>query len=226
MSIPQYKKRISCVPPQLSPRYFDHHPDSSFLDVATYFTSSPAPHVADTTHQGDNPDDSRDGKHKRSHSNSDRIDGKRTLRAEELAGDVKSLTSHDDDLLTVEQLLGDSAGKTTKKVSLAVNDDLQKNSNTSQRFFPEESLSEIYRNPPPVPSASSGRRSQVPLVPFSTSKPQISPQSSLLLHSSPVLLQMYVFKIGCACVGVEGAVVRTTGSMEDILLCRKENIQR
>lgn len=45
------------------------------------------------------------------------------LRAEELAGDVKSLTSHDDDLLTVEQLLGDSAGKTTKKVSLAVNDD-------------------------------------------------------------------------------------------------------
>lgn len=48
----------------------------------------------------------------------------RTLRAEELAGDVEGLTSHNDDLLTVEQLLGDSAGQTTKEVSLAVNDDL------------------------------------------------------------------------------------------------------
>lgn len=48
----------------------------------------------------------------------------RTLRAEELAGDVEGLTSHNDDLLTVEQLLGDSAGQTTEEVSFAVDDDL------------------------------------------------------------------------------------------------------
>lgn len=48
----------------------------------------------------------------------------RTLRTEELAGDVEGLTSHDDDLLTVEQLLGDSAGQTTEEVSFAVDDDL------------------------------------------------------------------------------------------------------
>lgn len=53
---------------------------------------------------------------------SDRI--QRTLRAEELAGDVEGFTSHDDDLLAVEQLLSNSAGQATKKVSLAVNDDL------------------------------------------------------------------------------------------------------
>ena len=50
--------------------------------------------------------------------------GRRTLGAEELARDVESLTSHDDDLLAVEQLLGNSAGQATKEVSLAVNDDL------------------------------------------------------------------------------------------------------
>lgn len=48
----------------------------------------------------------------------------RTLRAEELAGDVKGLTSHNDDLLAVKQLLGDSAGQATKEVPLAVDDDL------------------------------------------------------------------------------------------------------
>jgi hypothetical protein len=34
----------------------------------------------------------------------------RTLRTEELSGDVQSLASHDDDLLAVEQLLGHGAG--------------------------------------------------------------------------------------------------------------------
>lgn len=48
--------------------------------------------------------------------------GGRTLCAEELAGDVQGLTSHDDDLLAVEQLLGDSAGKATEQVPLAVDD--------------------------------------------------------------------------------------------------------
>lgn len=48
--------------------------------------------------------------------------GERTLCAEELARDVKSLTSHDDDLLTVEELLGDGAGEATEQVALAVDD--------------------------------------------------------------------------------------------------------
>lgn len=54
----------------------------------------------------------------------------RTLRAEELAGDVEGLTSHNDDLLTVEQLLGDSAGQTTEEVSFAVDDDLFPNNSS------------------------------------------------------------------------------------------------
>jgi hypothetical protein len=48
--------------------------------------------------------------------------GERTLRAEELAGDVQGLASHDDDLLAVEQLLGDRGGQATEKVALAVDD--------------------------------------------------------------------------------------------------------
>jgi hypothetical protein len=48
--------------------------------------------------------------------------GERTLRAEELAGDVESLTSHDDDLLAIEELLGDGAGEATEQVALAVDD--------------------------------------------------------------------------------------------------------
>jgi hypothetical protein len=48
--------------------------------------------------------------------------GRRTLRAEELAGDVQGLASHNDDLLAVEQLLGDRGGQATEKVPLAVDD--------------------------------------------------------------------------------------------------------
>lgn len=48
----------------------------------------------------------------------------RTLRAEELAGDVEGLAADHNDLLAVEELLGDDAGKATKEVALAVNDDL------------------------------------------------------------------------------------------------------
>lgn len=55
----------------------------------------------------------------------------RTLRAEELAGDVEGLTSHNDDLLAVEQLLGNSAGQATQEVSLAVDDDLYKRHSVS-----------------------------------------------------------------------------------------------
>ena len=49
----------------------------------------------------------------------------RTLRAEELAGDVEGLAADDDDLLAVEELLGDDAGEATEEVALAVNDDLR-----------------------------------------------------------------------------------------------------
>lgn len=49
---------------------------------------------------------------------------KRTLGAEELSRDVEGLAADDDNLLAVQELLGDSAGQTTEQMSLAVNDDL------------------------------------------------------------------------------------------------------
>lgn len=52
------------------------------------------------------------------------VRGRRTLRAEELAGDVQGLASHNDDLLAVEQLLGDRGGQATEKVPAV--DDLDK----------------------------------------------------------------------------------------------------
>jgi hypothetical protein len=48
----------------------------------------------------------------------------RTLRAEELAGDVEGLAANNNNLLAVEELLGDDAGEATEEVALAVNDDL------------------------------------------------------------------------------------------------------
>jgi hypothetical protein len=48
----------------------------------------------------------------------------RTLRTEELSGDVQGLASHDDDLLAVEQLLGHGAGQPAKEVTLAIDRDL------------------------------------------------------------------------------------------------------
>lgn len=44
------------------------------------------------------------------------------LSAEELARDVESLAADNNDLLAVEELLGDNAGKTAEQVALAVND--------------------------------------------------------------------------------------------------------
>lgn len=51
------------------------------------------------------------------------MDG-RTLRTEELSGDVQGLAADDNDLLAAQHLLGNDAGKTAQKVALAVNDDL------------------------------------------------------------------------------------------------------
>jgi hypothetical protein len=48
----------------------------------------------------------------------------RTLRTEELSRDVEVLTAHNDNLLSVEQLLGHSTGQTTEKVALAIDGDL------------------------------------------------------------------------------------------------------
>jgi hypothetical protein len=48
--------------------------------------------------------------------------GVRTLGAEELARDVEGLASHNNDLLAVEELLGDGAGEATEQVALAVDD--------------------------------------------------------------------------------------------------------
>ena len=50
--------------------------------------------------------------------------GRLTLGSEELAGDVESLAAHNDQLLAVEQLLGDGAGKATEEVPFGVNHDL------------------------------------------------------------------------------------------------------
>ena len=44
----------------------------------------------------------------------------RTLRSEELAGDVELFAADDDDFLAVEQLFGDGAGQTAEEVAFAV----------------------------------------------------------------------------------------------------------
>jgi hypothetical protein len=51
------------------------------------------------------------------------VDG-RTLSAEELSRDVEGLAANNNDLLAVQELLGDSAGQATEQVTLSVNDDL------------------------------------------------------------------------------------------------------
>lgn len=48
----------------------------------------------------------------------------RTLRTEELSGDVEGLAADNNNLLATQQLLGNNAGKTAQKVALAVNDNL------------------------------------------------------------------------------------------------------
>jgi hypothetical protein len=62
------------------------------------------------------------------------INSERTLRTEELSRDVQGLTSHNDDLLTIEQLLSHSRGQTTKEVALAIDRDLFKHHNQYPSF--------------------------------------------------------------------------------------------
>lgn len=48
----------------------------------------------------------------------------RTLGTEEFARDIESFAAHNDDLLAIKKLLRNGAGKATKEMPLAVNDDL------------------------------------------------------------------------------------------------------
>jgi hypothetical protein len=64
--------------------------------------------------------------------------GRRTLGAEELSRDVQGLAAHNDNLLSVEELLGDGAGEATEQVPLAVNDLI---SQVSQRFHTKFAVS-------------------------------------------------------------------------------------
>ena len=52
-----------------------------------------------------------------------RIDVTSYLVAEEAAGDVDFLASHDNNLLAGQDLLGDDRGQSTKEVTLAINHD-------------------------------------------------------------------------------------------------------
>lgn len=51
--------------------------------------------------------------------------GRHTLRAEELARDVESLATDDDNLLAAKELLGDNGGESAKEMALAIDDDLE-----------------------------------------------------------------------------------------------------
>ena len=61
---------------------------------------------------------------------------KRTLRTEELSGDVQGLASHNNDLLAVEELLSHSAGQPTKEVTLAIDSDLYSQTTVSKSILP------------------------------------------------------------------------------------------
>jgi hypothetical protein len=60
---------------------------------------------------------------------------RRTLGAEELAGDVEGLAAHNNDLLAVEQLLSDGAGEATEQVALAVDDLIHKSARGSSAML-------------------------------------------------------------------------------------------
>lgn len=68
---------------------------------------------------------------------------KRTLSAEELAGDVESLAADNNDLLAIEELLGDDGGQATKEMALAINDDLFRRTVSCHIFaiYPSQVLS-------------------------------------------------------------------------------------
>lgn len=50
---------------------------------------------------------------------------RRTLRAEELAGDVEGLAADDNNLLASKELLSNGGSQATEEVALAIDDDLR-----------------------------------------------------------------------------------------------------
>jgi hypothetical protein len=74
----------------------------------------------------------------------------RTLRAEELAGDVEGLAADDDDLLAVEELLGDDAGQAAKQVALAIDHDLCRDLSASCTPIAKTRPNSPVAQPPPV----------------------------------------------------------------------------
>ncbi len=58
----------------------------------------------------------------------------RTLRAKEFARDVQGFTSHNDNLLAIEKLFGDGAGKATEQVPLAVDDLVEELANAAAEY--------------------------------------------------------------------------------------------
>jgi hypothetical protein len=70
--------------------------------------------------------------------------GRRTLRTEKVAGDVQILAADDDDLLAVEELLGDDTGESTQKVTLAIDDDLKLERNVSSVYLGMILLAQCY----------------------------------------------------------------------------------
>jgi len=53
-----------------------------------------------------------------------RPEGRRTFRSKEFARDVQFFASNNDNLLAVQQLLGNNAGQPAKQMALAIDDDL------------------------------------------------------------------------------------------------------
>ena len=72
---------------------------------------------------------------------------RRTLRSEELAGDVERFAADDDDLLAIEQLFGDGAGETAEEVSFAVHHDLSRISSVHNPILhaPPAALADVRR---------------------------------------------------------------------------------
>jgi hypothetical protein len=49
---------------------------------------------------------------------------RRTFCAKKLSGNIQRLAPYNNDLLAIENLLGDDAGQTTEEMAFGVNDDL------------------------------------------------------------------------------------------------------
>lgn len=107
----------------------------------------------------------------------------RTLVADELAADLNVLRADNDDLLALEKLLGHDRGKTTKEVTLGVDDNsLTQHTYISKKF----STASLLEPPPPKRQETEGRRRKRPL--------QINPFTPIPKSSIVALLSMQYFQ--------------------------------